>query len=46
VLDLSFLIYDQYDQTKTIDYHHLGMSRNDGMDEHGIDWLCGSHLIE
>jgi hypothetical protein len=26
---------------KTIDYHHLDMSRDDGMDEHGIDWLCG-----
>jgi hypothetical protein len=29
------------DQPKTIDYHHLGMSRDVGMDEHGIDWLCG-----
>jgi hypothetical protein len=24
---------------KTTDYHHLGMSRDDGMDEHGIDWI-------
>jgi hypothetical protein len=24
---------------KTIDYHHLDMSRDDGMDEHGMDWL-------
>jgi hypothetical protein len=25
------------DQPKTIDHHHLGMSKDDGMDEHGID---------
>jgi hypothetical protein len=25
------------DFCKTIDYHHLDMSRDDGMDEHGID---------
>jgi hypothetical protein len=25
------------DSPKTIDYHHLDMSRDDGMDEHGID---------
>jgi hypothetical protein len=25
------------DQLKTIDYHHLGMSRGDVLDEHGID---------
>jgi hypothetical protein len=30
-----------YDQPKTIDYHHMDMSKEDGMDEHGIDWLCG-----
>jgi hypothetical protein len=29
------------DHPKTIDYHHLDMSRDDGMDEHEIDWLCG-----
>jgi hypothetical protein len=34
------------DLPKTIDYHHLDMSRNDGMDESGIDWLfCGCHLV-
>jgi hypothetical protein len=36
--------YDSHgpdEQPKTIDYNHLGMSRDDGMDEHGIDWLCG-----
>jgi hypothetical protein len=36
--------YDSHgpdDYPKTIDYHHLDMSRDDGMDEHGIDWLCG-----
>jgi hypothetical protein len=27
------------DGSKTIDYHHLDMSRDDGMDEHGIQWL-------
>jgi hypothetical protein len=30
---------------KTIDYHHLDMSRDDGMHEHGIDWLCGCVLV-
>jgi hypothetical protein len=29
------------DYPETIDYHLLDMSRDDGMDEHGIDWLCG-----
>jgi hypothetical protein len=33
------------DSTKTIHYHHLDMSRDDGMDEHGIDWLYGCHLV-
>jgi hypothetical protein len=32
------------DGSKTIDYHHLDMSRDDGMDEHGNDWLYGCHL--
>jgi hypothetical protein len=32
------------DSPKTIDYHHLDMSRHDGMDERGIDWLYGCHL--
>jgi hypothetical protein len=27
------------DQPKTIDYHHLDMSRDDVLDEHGFDWL-------
>jgi hypothetical protein len=31
---------------KTIDYHHMDMSIDDGTDEHGIDWLCGCHLVE
>jgi hypothetical protein len=30
---------------KTIDYHHLDMPRDDGMDEHGIDWLYGCHRV-
>jgi hypothetical protein len=29
------------DQPKTIGHHHLGMPRDDGMDEHGIDWMYG-----
>jgi hypothetical protein len=33
------------DLPKTIDYHHLDMSRDDGMDEHGIDWLGGCNLM-
>jgi hypothetical protein len=33
------------DLPKTIDYHHLDMSRDDGMDEPGIDWFCGCHLV-
>jgi hypothetical protein len=35
------------DLPKTIDYHyhHLDMSRDDGMDEHGIDWLRGCHQV-
>jgi hypothetical protein len=31
------------DRIKTIDYHHLSMSRDDGMGEHGIGWLYGCH---
>jgi hypothetical protein len=27
------------DGSKTIDYPYLDMSRDDGMDEHGIEWL-------
>jgi hypothetical protein len=30
--------------SKTIDYHHLDMSRDDGMDEHGDDLVYGCHL--
>jgi hypothetical protein len=43
--------YDSHgpdDHPKTIDYHHLDMSRDDGMDrvdEHGIDSPCGCHLV-
>jgi hypothetical protein len=33
------------DNPKTIDYHHLDMARDDGMDEHGIDWLYGCHQV-
>jgi hypothetical protein len=33
------------DQLKTIDYHHLSMSKDDGMYEHGIGWLYGCHLV-
>jgi hypothetical protein len=33
------------DHPKSIDYHHLDMSRDDGMDDHGIDWLYGCHLV-
>jgi hypothetical protein len=37
--------HDPDDHPKTIDYHHLDMARDDGMDEHGIDWLYGCHLV-
>ena len=33
------------DLPKTIDYHHLDMSRHDGMDEDGIAWFYGCHLV-
>jgi hypothetical protein len=34
------------DHPKTIDYHHMDMSKDDGTDDmHGIDWLCGCHLV-
>jgi hypothetical protein len=33
------------DNPKTIHYHHLDMSRDDGTDEHGIDWLYGCDLV-
>jgi hypothetical protein len=33
------------DHPKTIHYHHLDMARDDRMDEHGIDWLLGCHLV-
>jgi hypothetical protein len=33
------------DHLKTIDYHHLGMARDDGMDEHGYGWVYGCHLV-
>jgi hypothetical protein len=36
----------QDDLIKTIDYHHLSMSKDDGMDENGIGWLYGCHLVE
>jgi hypothetical protein len=34
------------DHPKTIDYHHLDMSKDEETDEHGIDWLCGCHIVE
>jgi hypothetical protein len=37
---------DDHLKTIDIDYHHLGMSRDDGMDEHGIGWELGCHLVE
>jgi hypothetical protein len=37
--------YGPDDHLKTIDYHHLGMSRDDGMDEHGHGGLYGCHLV-
>jgi hypothetical protein len=37
--------HGQGDYLKTIDYHHLDMSRDDGMDDDGIDWLYGCHLV-
>jgi hypothetical protein len=30
---------------KTFDNHHLDMSRDDGMDENGIGWFSGCHLV-
>jgi hypothetical protein len=33
------------DPPKTIDYLHLDMARDDGMDEHGIDWFNGCYLV-
>jgi hypothetical protein len=34
------------DTPKTIDYHHLDiMAKDDEMDEHGIDWIIGCHLV-
>jgi hypothetical protein len=34
------------DSSKTIHYHHPpDMSRDDGMDEHGIAWLYGCHQV-
>jgi hypothetical protein len=33
--------HGQDDGSKTIDYPYLDMSRDDGMDEHGIQWLYG-----
>jgi hypothetical protein len=33
------------DSPKIIRYHHLDMSRDDGMDEHGIDWIYGCDLV-
>jgi hypothetical protein len=32
-------LHGQDDHPKTTDYHPLGISRYDGMDGHGIDWL-------
>jgi hypothetical protein len=33
------------DSSKTIEHHYLVMSRDDGMNEHGIDWLYGCHRV-
>jgi hypothetical protein len=33
------------DHPKTIDYHHQNMSRDDDMDEKGIDWFSGCHHV-
>jgi hypothetical protein len=33
------------DHLKTVDYHQLGMSRDDGMDEHENRFLYGCHLV-
>jgi hypothetical protein len=33
------------DQPKTTHCHHIDMSRDDGMDENGIDWIYGCGLI-
>jgi hypothetical protein len=33
------------DQPKHIHNHVLNISRDDGMDEHGIDWLYGCCLV-
>jgi hypothetical protein len=33
------------DYPKTFDYHHLDMSRDDVMDENGIDWFFGCHHV-
>jgi hypothetical protein len=33
------------DHPKSIDFYHLDMSRNDVMDENGIDWFCGCHHV-
>jgi hypothetical protein len=37
--------YGPDDHLKTIDYHHLCMSRDDGMDEHVYGGLYGCHLV-
>jgi hypothetical protein len=37
--------YGPDDSPKTIDHYHLDMSRDDGMDEHGIDWIYGCHRV-
>jgi hypothetical protein len=33
------------DHPKTIHFYNRNMARDDGMDEHGIDWLLGCHLV-
>jgi hypothetical protein len=47
-LTTNLTLHDSHwpdDQPKTIDYHHQDMSRYDGMDEHGMDWIYGCHLV-
>jgi hypothetical protein len=43
--DTELLTWAPDEQPKTIDYHPLHMSRDIGMDEHGVDWPFGWHLV-
>jgi hypothetical protein len=35
----------QMTNPKQFIFHHLNISRDDGMDENGIDWLYGCCLV-